>query len=190
MHRLLWLTHFHPLVETGARASISVCLREVEMTLFTENIFCNGFSSLVTNLVCHLDPSVSINDKYAGLGKREERMQSSTHLIPLLLARPWMVEYKIGAACRLQSAQLPAGLWGRTAGDIAMSLYDCGLILIAVRSTEAWQILEPSMTIPKRSMGMFITYLSVSLPKNIPPFSISDGPYREYQKISFHPVIG
>mmetsp|Transcript_4423 Transcript_4423/g.18858 ORF Transcript_4423/g.18858 Transcript_4423/m.18858 type:complete len:1101 (-) Transcript_4423:299-3601(-) len=119
-----------------ARASISVCLREVEMTLFTENIFCNGFSSLVTNLVCHLDPSVSINDK------------------------PWMVEYKIGAACRLQSAQLPAGLWGRTAGDIAMSLYDCGLILIAVRSTHAWQILEPSMTIPKRSMGMFITYLS------------------------------
>ncbi|KAJ8901596.1 hypothetical protein NDN08_003804 [Rhodosorus marinus] len=119
-----------------ARRSTSMCLREVEMTLFTENIFCNGFSSLVTNLVCHSESSVSINDK------------------------PWMVEYKIGAACRLQSAQLPAGLWGRTTGEIAMSLYDCGLILLAVRSAETWKILEPSMTIPKRSTGMFISYLS------------------------------
>jgi len=119
------------------KRSTSICLRDMEAALISENVFCNGLGTLITNLIMHEDSAVHSNDK------------------------PWMTEYKLGAACRMLTEGIPEAFHGRTVESAAMILYDCGIILIATRSGDAeWKVLQPDSMIRKRMLGMYISYLS------------------------------
>lgn len=106
-------------VKRRPASSESVCMQQLEMTLLAENVFCNGISTLVTNLSLRVTMEQRPSDP------------------------PWLLEYKLGAECGIRFLKLPESLRGVKYKDIAAALYDYGLVVIATRpSTEIhWQII-------------------------------------------------
>lgn len=58
--------------------SEAICMQEIEMSLMAENVFCNGLSTLLANLILRIDPINKPTD------------------------RPWAVEYNVGSECRIE----------------------------------------------------------------------------------------
>lgn len=118
--------------------SDAICMQEVEMSLLAENVFCNGMSTLLSNLVLNVLPQTKATD------------------------RPWMVEYKIGAECRLAYVKLPMELHGKTFGEIAITLFDYGILLLATKrfSDVKWRTVTPATVIKLNSIGLVVTFHS------------------------------
>lgn len=119
--------------------SEAICMQEVEMCLLAENIFCNGLSTLLANLVLHVQPQT----------KPEED-------------RPWMIEYKIGAECRFEYVKLPMHLHGKRFADIALILYDYGILLMATKRfmDKKWRSITPDTVIHLNTVGLIVTFHS------------------------------
>lgn len=114
----------------GARLSESICMQKLEMALLAENVFCNGLSTLITNLTLRVQLESRLSDP------------------------PWLLEYKLGTECRIRFLRLPEPFRGRRLGDVAAALYDYGLVIVALRKSREhnWcmvstdTVLDPDMT--------------------------------------------
>lgn len=120
--------------------SDAICMQEVEMSLLAENVFCNGLSTLLSNLVLNVLPQTKPTD------------------------RPWMVEYKIGAECRMAYVKLPMELHGKRFAEIAVSLYDYGILLLATKrfSDVKWRTITPDTVIHLNTIGLVVTFHSAN----------------------------
>lgn len=120
--------------------SDAICMQEVEMSLLAENVFCNGLSTLLSNLVLNVVPQSKPTD------------------------RPWMVEYKIGAECRLAYVKLPLELHGKRFADLAITLYDYGILLLATKrfSDIKWRTITPDTIIHLNTIGLVVTFHSAN----------------------------
>lgn len=119
-----------------ARSSASVCMQELEMTLLAENVFCNGLSTFITNLMLRVVPQSRSSD------------------------RPWLVEYKLGAECSMQRISMPASFHGHRFKDIAVVLQDYGLVVIAVKPRECrkWRLVTVSTVLEAGMPTMVLSY--------------------------------
>lgn len=120
--------------------SDAICMQEVEMSLLAENVFCNGLSTLLSNLVLNVLPQTKPTD------------------------RPWMVEYKIGAECRMAYVKLPMELHGKRFSEIAVALYDYGILLLATKrfSDIKWRTITPDTVIHLNTIGLVVTFHSAN----------------------------
>ena len=114
--------------------SESVCLRELEMALLAENVFCNGLSTLITNLTLRFAPTPDHCD------------------------RPWLKEYKLGAQCCIFPFVIPGEFDGYLLRDVLGILSDYGVIPFAVLTEGAWQIINLELQLEGRMSTMVITY--------------------------------
>lgn len=118
--------------------SEAICMQEVEMSLMAENVFCNGLSTLLANLILRIDPINKPTD------------------------HPWAVEYKIGSECRFEYVKLPMSLHNRKFGDIALIMYDYGVVLMATKRfmEQKWRAVTPDTVFKINTVGLIITYHS------------------------------
>lgn len=125
--------------------SEAICMQEVEMSLMAENVFCNGLSTLLANLILRIDPISKLSDS------------------------PWAIEYKIGSECRFEFVRLPMELHNRKFSEIAVIMYDYGVLLIATKRfmDRDWKPINPDTTIKVNTVGLIITYHSFNYLDNI-----------------------
>lgn len=118
--------------------SEAICMQEIEMSLMAENVFCNGLSTLLANLILRIDPINKPTD------------------------RPWAVEYKIGSECRFEYVKLPMSLHNRKFGEIAVVMYDYGVVLIATKRfmEQKWRAITPDTVLKINTIGLIITFHS------------------------------
>lgn len=118
--------------------SEAICMQEVEMALLAENVFCNGLSTLLANLILRVNPISKPSDQ------------------------PWAMEYKIGSECRFEYVKLPLPLHKRKFSDIALIMYDYGVLLIATKRymDSKWKAITPDSEIDLNMVGLIITYHS------------------------------
>lgn len=118
--------------------SEAICMQEVEMSLLAENVFCNGLSTLLANLILRVIPQTKPTDQ------------------------PWAIEYKIGSECRLEYVKLPLHLHDRKFSEIAMIMYDYGVVLIATKRfmDKKWRAVTPDTIIHLSTIGLIITFHS------------------------------
>lgn len=120
--------------------SEAICMQEVEMSLLAENVFCNGLSTLLANLILRVNPQTKESDQ------------------------PWSIEYKIGSECRFEYVKLPMALHDKKFADIAMIMYDFGVLLIATKRfmDKKWRAITPDTTIHLSTIGLIITFHSAT----------------------------
>lgn len=120
--------------------SEAICMQEVEMSLLAENVFCNGLSTLLANLILRVDPISKPSDQ------------------------PWAIEYKIGSECRFEYVKLPMDLHNRKFSDIALIMYDYGVLLIATKRfmEKKWKAITPDTIIHLNTIGLIITFHSTN----------------------------
>lgn len=120
--------------------SEAICMQEVEMSLLAENVFCNGLSTLLANLILRVNPQTKESDQ------------------------PWSIEYKIGSECRFEYVKLPMALHHKKFADIAMIMYDFGVLLIATKRfmDKKWRAITPDTTIHLNTVGLIITFHSAT----------------------------
>lgn len=118
--------------------SEAICMQEIEMSLMAENVFCNGLSTLLANLILRIDPINKPTD------------------------RPWAVEYKIGSECRFEYIKLPTSLHNRKFGEIAVVMYDYGVVLIATKRfmEQKWRAITPDTILKINTIGLIVTFHS------------------------------
>lgn len=120
--------------------SEAICMQEVEMSLLAENVFCNGLSTLLANLILRVIPQTKPSDQ------------------------PWAIEYKIGSECRFEYVKLPMQLHDRKFSEIAMIMYDFGVLLIATKRfmDKKWKAITPDTSIHLNTIGLIITFHSAT----------------------------
>lgn len=120
--------------------SEAICMQEVEMSLLAENVFCNGLSTLLANLILRVNPQTKPSDQ------------------------PWAIEYKIGSECRFEYVKLPMQLHDRKFSEIAMIMYDFGVLLIATKRfmDKKWKAITPDTSIHLNTIGLIITFHSAT----------------------------
>lgn len=120
--------------------SEAICMQEVEMSLMAENVFCNGLSTLLANLILRIDPINKPTDQ------------------------PWAVEYKIGSECRFEYVKLPMSLHNRKFGETALIMYDYGVVLIATKRLmeQKWRVITPDTVLKINTIGLIITFHSAA----------------------------
>jgi len=132
---------------SSAQLSEAVCMQEVEMGLLAENVFCNGLSTLLCNLCQQggqpADPNISPENP------------------------SWMYEYGLGSECGFCFTSVPDSLTGWCMADVAVALYDLGLVLLAVRHRQRpgapasrWATVGPSTVFRRGDTAIAITYHS------------------------------
>ena len=130
---------------SSAQLSEAVCMQEVEMGLLAENVFCNGLSTLLCNLCQQggqpADPNISPDNP------------------------SWMYEYGLGSECGFCFTSVPDSLTGWCMADVAVALYDLGLVLLAVRHRQRpgapasrWATVGPSTVFRRGDTAIAITY--------------------------------
>lgn len=120
--------------------SEAICMQEVETSILAENVFCNGLSTLLANLILRVNPQRKPSDQ------------------------PWATEYKIGSECRFEYVKLPMQLHDRKFSEIAMIMYDLGVVLIATKRfmDKKWRAITPDTTIHLSTIGLIITFHSAT----------------------------
>eukprot|EP00179_Madagascaria_erythrocladioides_P012330 CAMPEP_0198370448 /NCGR_PEP_ID=MMETSP1450-20131203/156721_1 /TAXON_ID=753684 ORGANISM="Madagascaria erythrocladiodes, Strain CCMP3234" /NCGR_SAMPLE_ID=MMETSP1450 /ASSEMBLY_ACC=CAM_ASM_001115 /LENGTH=1055 /DNA_ID=CAMNT_0044077989 /DNA_START=86 /DNA_END=3249 /DNA_ORIENTATION=- len=126
--------------DTTKRKSRAICMQNVEVALFAENVFCNGLSTLLSNLVFKAIPTTDSRD------------------------RPWLIEYKSGAEYHLEIATLPEEFHDRFFSDIAVTLYDHQLVLIAAHlpTDSKWKVARTSTQFSVGMKGLFVTVMEAA----------------------------
>eukprot|EP00168_Porphyra_purpurea_P005620 TRINITY_DN166_c0_g1_i2.p1 TRINITY_DN166_c0_g1~~TRINITY_DN166_c0_g1_i2.p1 ORF type:complete len:1080 (-),score=204.64 TRINITY_DN166_c0_g1_i2:1079-4318(-) len=149
-------------------------MQEVEMGLLAENVFCNGLSTLLCNLCQRVgqqvDPNISPDNP------------------------SWMYEYGLGSECGFCFTSVPDSFTGWCMADVAVALYDLGLVLLAVRHRQRpgapasrWATVGPSTIFRRGDTAIAITYHSSaavaesfevaarSLHESVAPYPAEDG---------------
>lgn len=133
-------------VPSAAQLSEAVCMQEVEMGLLAENVFCNGLSTLLCNLCQRVRPPA------------DAQLPSTDAM--------WMHEYRLGSECHFGFCAVPDDLDGVAMADVAVVLYDLGIVLLAVRheqrlglSPPRWATVAPSTVFRRGDTAIAITYL-------------------------------
>lgn len=131
---------------SAAQLSEAVCMQEVEMGLLAENVFCNGLSTLLCNLCQRVRPPA-------------DAPLPSTDAM-------WMHEYRLGSDCHFGFCAVPDDLVGVAMADVAVVLYDLGIVLLAVRHEQRlgappprWAAVGPSTVFRRGDTAIAITYL-------------------------------
>lgn len=131
---------------SAAQLSEAVCMQEVEMGLLAENVFCNGLSTLLCNLCQRVRPPA------------DAQLPSTDAM--------WMHEYRLGSECHFGFCAVPDDLVGVAMADVAVVLYDLGIVLLAVRheqrlgaSPPRWATVAPSTVFRRGDTAIAITYL-------------------------------
>lgn len=159
---------------SAAQLSEAVCMQEVEMGLLAENVFCNGLSTLLCNLCQRVRPPV-------------DAPLPSTDAM-------WMHEYRLGSDCHFGFCAVPDDLVGVAMADVAVVLYDLGIVLLAVRHEQRlgappprWATVGPSTVFRRGDTAIAITYLedaemagqfqvaANALHESMPPYAAEDG---------------
>lgn len=133
------------------RFSISLCMEELETVLLSENIFCNGLSTLIANATLRVAPQSHSKD------------------------RPWLMEYKLGAECSVQQFEIRPELSSLKVGDVSTLLQDYGLVLLAVRNPDEvdWQIATPNVAFQKGMIAMSLTYHELNVIETIADHAVA-----------------
>ncbi|PXF42034.1 Calcium-activated potassium channel subunit alpha-1 [Gracilariopsis chorda] len=120
--------------------SEAICMQEIEMSLLAKNVFCNGLSTLLANLILRVNPIL----------KDEDPM--------------WAWEYKLGTECRFEYVKLPMQLTNRKFVEIALTMYDYGVIPIATKRfmEKKWRAVTPDTIIHLNSIALIITFHSTN----------------------------
>lgn len=120
------------------KRSSSICLQDMHAALMAAHIRANGVGTLVTNMVLDIVP------------------RSSAH------EPAWLTEYHMGASCDLVHLTIPPQLDGVRVDDVAVMLYDHGLVLLTVAKSgndcERTLLLNTSSRLRGGDVGMFLTY--------------------------------
>eukprot|EP00178_Gracilaria_changii_P008933 TRINITY_DN2662_c0_g1_i1.p1 TRINITY_DN2662_c0_g1~~TRINITY_DN2662_c0_g1_i1.p1 ORF type:complete len:1638 (-),score=198.24 TRINITY_DN2662_c0_g1_i1:1834-6747(-) len=118
--------------------SEALCMQEIEMSLLAKNVFCNGLSTLLANLILRVTPML----------KDEDPM--------------WAWEYKLGTECRFEYVKLPMQLTNRKFAEIAIIMYDYGVIPVATKRfmDKKWRAVTPETNINLNSIALIITFHS------------------------------
>lgn len=131
---------------SAAQLSEAVCMQEVEMGLLAENVFCNGLSTLLCNLCQRVRPPA------------DAQLPSTDAM--------WMHEYRLGSECHFGFCAVPDDLVGVSMADVAVVLYDLGIVLLAVRHEQPlgaapprWATVAPSTVFRRGDTAIAITYL-------------------------------
>lgn len=101
-----------------AKRSKHVCMQQLYTALMVANMKSNGVGTLCTNL------HVEFADEKAN-------KDYSNHM-----ETPWLVEYSMGSECSLLNGTIPKDLDGVPVRDVALLLYETGLILVGSRFQE------------------------------------------------------
>lgn len=118
------------------RASVSLCMQELETVLLSENVFCSGLSTLIANATLRVAPQSHSKD------------------------RPWLMEYKLGAECSVQQFAIREEMNGRTVKQIATLLQDYGLVMLALRqeNDHDWTIATTEIVLKEGMTAMTLSY--------------------------------
>jgi len=134
------------IIPSKKRPGESLCTQEFEMALLAENVFCNGLSTLLANLVLHFAP------------------------VPKPKDRLWLLEYKLGAQCSIVPLVVPENFHGKTYESVATILMDYGIVLLAVQDNTVdgsagengkWNIITVDTVLKKEQRCMVITYHAI-----------------------------
>jgi hypothetical protein len=119
-------------------ASSAICLQDIHAAIMAAHVKANGVGTLATNMVLDINPQ-SVPGEPA-----------------------WLSEYHLGAICNLTHLVIPAQLDAVRVDDIAVLLYDHGLVLMTTSEHPSGfdrkLVLNPSTKLRKGDVGMFLTY--------------------------------
>lgn len=106
-----------------ARSSESICMQQLEMSLLAENAFCNGVSTLITNLCLRVSNQPKEGDM------------------------PWMLEYKLGSMRNIRFFKVPEFFGGLRYSDISLVLFDYGLVILGTKEKRElhWKVASTDM---------------------------------------------
>ena len=123
-----------------APKSEAICMQDLEMSMLAVNVFCNGMSTLLSNLLLFTFPTKDLADD-------EE---------------PWLKEYKAGTENCFHFVKIPGELEGTTYKEIALKLYDHGVVLLATKSYfgKSWDPITPDTKFQHSSIALVITFLA------------------------------
>ncbi len=123
-----------------APKSEAICMQDLEMSMLAVNVFCNGMSTLLSNLLLLTVPTKDPADD-------EE---------------PWLKEYKAGTENCFHFVKIPGGLEGTMYKEIALKLYDHGVVLLATKSYfgKNWDPITPDTKFQHSSIALVITFLA------------------------------
>ncbi len=115
-------------------------MQDLEMSVLAGNVYCNGMSTLLSNLLLFTKPA----------NKEEDQEQ------------PWMLEYKTGTENSFQFVQIPPQMQETVYRDIALTLYDHGVVLLATKTyfDDGWKPISPDTKLSHSSIGLVLTYLA------------------------------
>eukprot|EP00178_Gracilaria_changii_P019017 TRINITY_DN553_c0_g1_i1.p1 TRINITY_DN553_c0_g1~~TRINITY_DN553_c0_g1_i1.p1 ORF type:complete len:1328 (-),score=151.34 TRINITY_DN553_c0_g1_i1:1808-5791(-) len=120
-----------------ARSQV-VCLQEIQMALMSGNIKANGVGTLLSNMYLDVQSPKFSDDE-----------------------PPWLSEYHLGASCELAYAIVPKELDRVTIQDIAIDLYELGLLIVAVSDAKnpvPRPILRSDTVLCGGDLAMILTY--------------------------------
>lgn len=122
------------------RKSEVICMQDVEMSMLAENVFCNGVSTLLSNLLLRSKPTVKADDDKT----------------------PWIIEYKTGTENSLEFVQIPRQMDNIAYGDVALMMFDYGLVLLATKTyfDDGWRPITPSTRLSHSSIGLVLTFMA------------------------------
>jgi Ion channel/Calcium-activated BK potassium channel alpha subunit len=118
--------------------STAICLQEIRTALIAAHVQANGVGTLMTNIVLDFETKPSSEDP------------------------PWLSEYQLGASCQLVHLVIPPQLEDVRLDDVAVELYDYGLVLMT--TTPDPDTANPDLVLNTRTclkagdVAMFLTY--------------------------------
>lgn len=124
---------------TGPKSE-AICMQDLEMSMLAGNVFCNGMSTLLSNLLLLTVPTMDPADE-------EE---------------PWLKEYKAGTENCFHFVKIPSKMHETTYREIALTLFDHGVVLLATKSYfgDDWKPIKPDTKLSHSSIGLVITFLA------------------------------
>ena len=125
--------------------SEAICMQDLEMSMLAANIYCNGMSTLLSNLLLFTVPTKDPADE-------EE---------------PWLKEYKAGTENTFHIVKIPGVLDNTVYNEIALTFIDHGVVLLATKKfwskKNVWEPLTPKTKLTHSSIGS-VSYTHLTLP--------------------------
>jgi hypothetical protein len=120
--------------------STAMCLQDINAALIAAHIKSNGVGTLITNMMLDIEVAVDPDEP------------------------AWLKEYQLGAVCHLLPLVIPYELHGVRITDVAVTLFDYGLVLLTLTSdpdsSSPDLILSPDKVLGAGCVGFFLTYHS------------------------------
>jgi len=122
--------------------SEAICMQDLEMSMLAANVYCNGMSTLLSNLLLFTVPTKDPADE-------EE---------------PWLKEYKAGTENSFHIVKIPGVLDNTVYSEIALTFIDHGVVLLATKKfwsrKHGWEPVTPSTKLTHSSIGLVMTFMA------------------------------